>query len=113
MNWTEINSLDQLHQIISESEQHPVLIYKHSTRCGTSRMVLDRLERNWNGMTEIKPYFLDLISHREISNAIADTFGIEHESPQVLLIANGRAVYDDSHYAVNVQSIVDAANALP
>lgn len=70
-------------------------------------MTLDRLERNWNQseMAGIKPFFLDLLSYRQISNEIAEQFGIEHESPQVLIISKGQAVLDLSHFAIDYDHI--------
>jgi bacillithiol system protein YtxJ len=107
MNWIEIKSLAQLEEIKSQSAVNPVIIFKHSTRCSTSRMTLDRLERNWNAseMTEVKPFFLDLLSHRQISNFIAEEFGIEHESPQVLIVFKGEAVQDLSHFEIEYEQI--------
>lgn len=106
INWHNLTSVDQLQTIKVESESQPVLIYKHSTRCGISSMVLGRLEREWtedlNGM---KSYFLDLITYREVSNAIQDVFGVYHESPQVILIKNGKAVYDASHMSISAESL--------
>lgn len=73
-------------------------------------MALDRLERNWKEaeMNGIKPYFLDLITYREISNHIAHEFGVEHESPQVLIIENERSIYDQSHMGIDYQKIREA-----
>ncbi|MBT1685383.1 bacillithiol system redox-active protein YtxJ [Dawidia soli] len=108
MNWETLTSLDQLEAIRKESTEKPVLIFKHSTRCSISRMVLDRLERNWDAQEmepHVKAYFLDLISYRQISNQIADLFQVEHESPQVLIIRDGASVYDRSHMAIDYQHI--------
>lgn len=111
MNWTELKSPDQLDVIREESNSKPVLIFKHSSRCSISRLALDRLERKWGQEAQgIKPYFLDLISYRDISNHVAHQFDVEHESPQVLLIRNGNAVYDRSHYDIEFGGIVAAAN---
>jgi bacillithiol system protein YtxJ len=107
MNWIQLNSAQQIETLKKESDENPVLIFKHSTRCSTSRMSLDRLERNWDehDASEIKPYFLDLISYRSISNLVADIFGVEHESPQVLVIFKGEAVLDQSHFEIDYQKI--------
>jgi len=107
MNWIRIERLQQLDEIQNESQQQPVLIFKHSTRCSTSRMSLDRLERNWNekDLPSVKPYFLDLLSYRDISNQIADTFGVQHESPQVILVVNGKSVLDLSHFEIDYDQI--------
>lgn len=91
MNWTELKSPDQLDVIREESNSKPVLIFKHSSRCSISRLALDRLERKWGQEAQgIKPYFLDLISYRDISNHVAHQFDVEHESPQVLLTSNAK-----------------------
>jgi bacillithiol system protein YtxJ len=107
MNWIQLKSLHQLEEIKKQSENNLVLIFKHSTRCSTSRMTLDRLERNWNSheMADITPYFLDLISFREISNQIAQNFRVEHESPQVLIISKGESVTDLSHFEIDYDQI--------
>lgn len=104
MKWEHLTELSQLDRITEESKIQPVLIYKHSTSCSISRTSLDRLERNWS-LEDAKIYFLDLLKYRAISNEIATRFGIPHESPQVLIIENGAAVYDASHFDINYQSI--------
>jgi len=107
MKWSELSSVEQIEQIRKESTEKPILIFKYSSRCSLSRMALDRLERNWKDteMTGIKPYFLDLITYREISNRIASEFDVEHESPQVLIIENEKSIYDRSHMSIDYQQI--------
>lgn len=107
MQWTKLTDLQQLDEIFHESTEQKILIFKHSTRCSTSRAMLDRLERNWkeDEMQTVKPYFLDLLSYRQISNAIAEKFNVEHESPQVLIIQNGDAIYHASHTSINYTAI--------
>ena len=110
MKWSELRSVNQLDQIREESREKSVLIFKYSSRCSLSQMALDRLERNWkeSEMPHVKPYFLDLISYREISNRIAHEFEVEHESPQILIIENGKSIYDQSHMGINYGQIRDA-----
>lgn len=75
-------------------------------------MALDRLERNWDDaeMLAVKPYFLDLITYREISNRIAAVFDVEHESPQVLIIENEKSIYDVSHMRIRYEEIKEAVH---
>jgi bacillithiol system protein YtxJ len=110
MNWTTITSEEHLEKIKEESKQTPVLIFKHSTRCNISRATLDRLERNWTEeeITPLKPYFLDLLSYRSISNRIAEEFGIEHESPQAIIIHREKVVFDRSHFDIEYQQLKEA-----
>ena len=107
MSWISLNDTRQLEEIIAESKQKPVLIYKHSTRCNISRSALDRLERKWDATAagDIKRYLLDLLSFRDISNKIADIFQVEHHSPQILVIADGKSVLDLSHYDIDFDRI--------
>ncbi|TXH24011.1 MAG: bacillithiol system redox-active protein YtxJ [Cyclobacteriaceae bacterium] len=112
MNWNYLEHPEQLNDIVTESADNTILIFKHSTRCNISRATLDRLERNWKDaeVPNVKPYFLDLLSHRNISNAIAEQFHVEHESPQVLIIRNGKSVYDNSHYGIDFNEIRKQVN---
>ena len=71
-------------------------------------MALDRLLRNWKDEDgeKLTPFFLDLIAFRTISNKIEEVFGVSHESPQILLIREGKAIYDASHYAISYLEIM-------
>lgn len=111
MNWNALNQLTQLDSIKEESKNQPVLIYKHSTSCSISRATLDRLERNWKDTEtgSLKPYILDLLSYRTISNEIVTAFQVEHESPQVLIIKNGEVVYHTSHFGIDYKSLLPFA----
>jgi bacillithiol system protein YtxJ len=108
MNWNKLNSDSQLAEIKEESENQPVLIFKHSTTCSISAMALSRMERNWNDQLGVKPYYLDLLANRAISNKIVTEFGVDHESPQVLLIRNGECVYDASHMSISFAGLQQA-----
>jgi len=110
VEWFQLTAIDQIDEIIVESNEKPVLIYKHSTRCGVSSMAMDRLMRGWDAeySDKVKAYYLDLIAFRDTSNEVADRFGIYHQSPQVLLIKKGIATYDNSHMAISFDGIKKA-----
>ncbi|MDP3359112.1 MAG: bacillithiol system redox-active protein YtxJ [Lutibacter sp.] len=106
MNWVALTEEIQLDDIISISASKPVLIFKHSTSCGISRMALKNFERDFDlTETEIELYYLDLLSYRTLSNAVAAKFGVSHQSPQVLVIRHGKGVYNDSHHSITVEAI--------
>lgn len=107
MDWIALREVRQLEDILAESKKNPVLIYKHSTRCNISRTALDRLERKWDGniVGQVKSYFLDLISYRDVSDSIEDIFQVEHHSPQILVISEGKAVLDLSHFDIDFDRI--------
>jgi bacillithiol system protein YtxJ len=110
MKWNALTAEKQIEQIREESKESPVLIFKHSTRCNISRTTLDRLERNWRDdeMSGVKPYYLDLISYRNISNQLAEVFDVEHESPQVLIIKDQVSAYHRSHFEIDYTQIKEA-----
>ena len=105
MIWIPMVDLGQLNEIILLSSEKPVLIFKHSTRCSVSRMVLKQFESEFDLENQVTPYFLDLLEHRDVSNAIAEQFKVVHQSPQLLLIKNGMSVYDASHSAIEVAEL--------
>jgi bacillithiol system protein YtxJ len=105
MEWIDLTDDKQLDLIKEQSKQQPVIIFKYSTRCGTSSMIKSRLERSGPPPANTLFYFLDLIRYRAISNKIAQDYHVHHESPQVLVIRNGECIYDDSHHGINMQDI--------
>ncbi|KEO73302.1 bacillithiol system redox-active protein YtxJ [Anditalea andensis] len=108
MNWEKLESLAQLEEIKKESHDKSVLIFKHSTTCSISSMAWDRLNRNWKeeDTINIKPYYLDLHSYREVSNKVAEEFDVVHQSPQVLLVQKGEVKYANSHMGINYKEIL-------
>jgi len=100
--WITLNTINQLDVIESASNTKTQVIFKYSTRCGVSRMVLNQFEDAYN-LTEddLDLYFLDLISYRNVSNEVGYKFQVMHESPQLLVIKNGVVVAHESHDGVN------------
>jgi bacillithiol system protein YtxJ len=104
MSWIELISAEQLQSIKEESQSNPVVIFKHSTSCSISAMALHRLQRK---SVDAKVYYLDLRANREVSNLVASMFDVTHESPQVLIIDKGKAVYHRSHSEISPSNIQD------
>ncbi len=100
MEWNILSDKEQFGEINEISQNNPVLIFKHSTRCMISSMALGRLERKWKD-SNIKPYFLDLIANRDVSNGVESFFGVRHESPQAILIKDGKVVFHTSHNGID------------
>lgn len=97
--------MGQLDEIIEASKTKPQLLYKHSTRCGTCTVVRNQLDRQWSHDGKIDAWHLDLLKHRDISNTIADRFGVEHQSPQIIAIVNGAAIQHVSHGALSTEDL--------
>ncbi len=110
MTWTRLTTETQLAEILEKSAVKPQVIFKHSTRCSISSMVLSRLEKS-SSPNNIDFYFLDLIAYRNISNKISQDLAVYHESPQILLIRNGACVYDESHTGISMSELIDQAGS--
>jgi bacillithiol system protein YtxJ len=106
INWIDLSSLDQLDVIVEASFKKTIAIFKYSTRCGVSRMVLRRLEKKYD-ISENEPewYFLDLIRYREVSNEISSRFSVDHESPQLILLRKGEVIYHNSHSGIDMDAV--------
>ena len=110
MDWIAITDIGQLDEIIRDSVRMPIAIFKHSTRCSISAMVKRTLERDWTAPASALPvYYLDLITYRPISNAIAERFDVIHESPQLILLKDGKPVYHASHSEIDVADVMRVA----
>jgi len=106
MQWKNITDVDQISEIKNNTGYS--LIFKHSTRCSVSAMAKRRFEGEWESIPPATQlYFLDLISYREISSKIAETFQVHHESPQILLIKDGDCVLDASHSDISAEEVAE------
>ncbi|MFZ4928570.1 bacillithiol system redox-active protein YtxJ [Chryseobacterium sp. Mn2064] len=105
--WKKIESEEDLAQAIENSHRHKIAIFKHSTSCFISRTVLKNFEREVeNADQPLELYYLDLLAYRPISNKIASDFEIRHESPQMIVIQDGKAVNNASHQDISLSQIV-------
>ena len=106
--WVDLTSVDQLFEIQEQSKITPVVIFKHSTRCVISRMVLREFESSFSkDQHSVSLYFLDLLTYRDISNEIGSKFQVFHQSPQLIVLKNGQAVYHASHNEIKADAIKD------
>ncbi|HEX8350699.1 MAG TPA: bacillithiol system redox-active protein YtxJ [Hymenobacter sp.] len=105
--WQPLTQPEQLTDIIRESHEQPVIIFKHSTSCSISAAAKSKVERQWAdaGLENAKIYYLDLLRYRPISAQIAEQFGVRHESPQLLLIQDGECRYDASHMGIRLSDV--------
>lgn len=106
MNWIPLSSSEEMEQLILLSQEKPQVIFKHSTRCSISSVAKSRLEKS-KTKNEVSFYYLDMLTYRSLSNTIAERFSIEHESPQILVIKEGKCVYDESHMGISMDEILE------
>lgn len=112
-DWMHLQSEEELSDIMDRSYHKPQIIFKHSIRCGVSSMAKHQLENAWNLEKEnVDMYYLDLITYRSVSNRVAESLAVTHQSPQIIIINQGKAVFDTSHHAISVTGIRQALNQL-
>lgn len=99
--WLPLTSVSQLDTIAEKSNGKTQFIFKHSTRCGISRMVLSQFETAYNLDLNADLYYLDLLNYRDVSNEVGYKFEVMHQSPQLLVVRNGVVVAHESHGAIN------------
>jgi len=108
-NWKVLNSEAQLKEIINGSHERPAMLFKHSTTCGISAGARHRLESGWDIDPEkMDFYYLDLLNHRPVSNLIAETLDVVHQSPQIILVKDGKAVFNTSHHSIGPDAVKNA-----
>jgi bacillithiol system protein YtxJ len=105
--WKFVSTEEQLNDIVALSKEQPVMLYKHSTRCSISLMAKKVIESEYQGdiTDKVSIYLLDLLNYRSVSDAIALRFGVTHASPQILLIKDGKCVYNTSHEDCSLRKI--------
>lgn len=100
--WQSLTELSQLKDIEQRSISKTQIIFKHSTRCGISRMVLNQFKSIYSiPESQADLYYLDLLAYRNVSDEVGYKFQVLHQSPQMLIIKNGVCVAHASHGAIN------------
>ncbi|MCB0734595.1 MAG: bacillithiol system redox-active protein YtxJ [Bacteroidetes bacterium] len=103
--WQKLESVQELTTILNESHHEDVVLFKHSTRCSISSMAKNRMESEMDQYSH-PIYLLDLLNHRDVSNAIANELQVVHESPQLILVRNGKAIYSASHGSISMRELI-------
>ena len=101
LDWIPLIEETQLDEILDRSFKKPQLIYKHSTTCGISSMVLNLFTRGYEfDVDQAQMYFLDIHRNRDLSNNVASKFQVRHESPQLIVLNRGEVKAHASHGAI-------------
>lgn len=101
-----LDKMEQFDEIDEISQTKSVVLFKHSTRCSISRMALKQFDAEFNYPEEkIDWYLLDLLNQRDLSNEIASRYNVVHQSPQIVVIRNGKAVFNASHDSISAEDL--------
>lgn len=109
MNWKTLDSTGELEKLIHASNNSPRLIFKHSTRCSLSSLVLNKVKSR---TLSIDSYILNVIENRDLSNLVAQQFNIAHQSPQVLIIHQEKCVFNTSHFNISHSRVQEEINLI-
>ena len=108
-NLTTLDGLEELDRLLAASDRRPLLLFKHSYTCGVSAEALDELVTHLNeGSSDAVYAMVTVQTHRHVSNAVASKLGIRHETPQALLVRDGRVVWSASHFRVTASAVEGA-----
>lgn len=110
MEWQIIQTEAEIQPLIEMSNRHPVLFFKHSTRCSISNTAKSRLEKLWPQLSthSILAVYIDVLTNRASSALLSSIASVEHESPQAILFHNGQCVYHQSHLGIDVEEMLKA-----
>jgi bacillithiol system protein YtxJ len=107
-----LRGIEELDQLLLDSTHQLVLLFKHSYSCGTSAEALDALIDQISEQEPGVRYAIVAVqTHRDVSNAVTVRLGIRHETPQALLVRNGRVVWSASHFRVTADAVRAAITA--
>ncbi|MEZ4777010.1 MAG: bacillithiol system redox-active protein YtxJ [Bacteroidia bacterium] len=110
-SWRFLQDEAQLSEISEASYIKPQLIFKHSTTCGISAQAHHVLMESTDSLSDFADlYYLDLLRYRPISNRVAAELNVPHQSPQIIVVKDGQAVYNSSHFAINPKAILSSAS---
>lgn len=109
---TPLRGIDEFDALLRASARHPLVLFKHSHTCGVSAEALDELVDHLSRKQFDARYAIVTVqTHRAVSNAVAQQLGVRHETPQVLLIRNGRVVWSATHFRVTAAAVEAALTA--
>jgi bacillithiol system protein YtxJ len=101
----ELQRHEDLDQLIEKSKLHPVLIFKHSTQCPVSDAAYEELLTFTASADEVPCGIVLVVENRAPSNSIAFEFGVRHESPQAIVVENGRQTWHASHWSITAEAL--------
>lgn len=108
-HWNVLENISEADEVLEKSKRRPQLLYKHSNRCGTCMFTKSEIENSSDDINEFADmHFIDVIGSRKVSDYIAEKLNLRHESPQAILLINGKVVWHDSHSSIKSAKIMEA-----
>lgn len=101
--FTPLTGRAEVEELITQSAQQPVIVFKHDTSCPISRAAYGELQQLTQDVAVI-----DVARQKDLSAEIAERMGVQHASPQVLILHNGQAVWSASLYDIKHEAVTQA-----
>jgi len=108
MKFQTFSQISDIDLAIDKSSSKMQVFFKHSTVCPISRMAYEKFQNEYPLSDEqVDVYYIGVIEERPLSNYIAEKLGVQHESPQMIVIKNGKQVFNESHLMINPKSLLE------
>ena len=105
-NFFKIEDRTALDNLMTDSKRRPVIVFKHSNACSISARAYREMQK-FEGEVNI----LEVQTARDVSRELADLTGVRHETPQVIVLRDGKAVWNASHFDVTANDVAKALEA--
>ena len=109
-----LTDLAELDEALDGSRQRPVWIFKHSLICPISTGAWNEYRRFVEEADSRAVDFalIEIQKARPVSTALAERTGVRHESPQAILVSDGRPLWHASHSSITARSLADATERI-
>ena len=104
----QVRQRQDFERLLERSKTNPVLIFKHSTQCSASDQVYEELNQFVESAGDVTCGLVLVIESRDVSNAIASELSIRHESPQAIVIKDGKPKWNASHWSITADALTQA-----
>ncbi|QJC52413.1 bacillithiol system redox-active protein YtxJ [Paenibacillus albicereus] len=111
MSFISLQTVEDWNDVLQKSHEKPVLVFKHSTRCSISAEAHEAWE-SWTRSAksaDVETALVRVVEERPVSNAIEESLGVKHASPQAILVKDGKAEWNASHWNITESSLAENA----
>ena len=104
---TKMTTSEELRKALEFTNLKPLLLFKHSTRCPISAHAYEEVTAYLPARPneEIQYAIIDVINDRPVSNEVSEMLSVKHESPQVILVKDGKPVWHTSHSRITAREL--------
>ncbi|MEM1179634.1 MAG: bacillithiol system redox-active protein YtxJ [Acidobacteriota bacterium] len=110
MDYRRLTSIEALDAAFTESQEKTVVLFKHSLTCPVSTAALREYERFLESEPAIGATLIEIQPNRPVSNEVATRTGVRHESPQALVLRDGKVAWHASHWDITAASLAGAVD---